>query len=127
MSRKVAQCAQKSGDEFRRAWNEGTVSTDAWTETAKYASHYNAPQDACFFLITVVRQPTAPGTVMLVRQMLYDVNQGELYGEYVGPEAGGAPGAGLPDTCRVTSLYCASRGEWGRLAATFMESGTGAP
>jgi len=126
-SQAIAQCAQKSGEEFRRAWNEGAVSTDAWTEIAEYASHYNAQKDACFFMISVVRQLPADGAVMLMRKMLYDVNEGELYGEYVGPPAGGAPGSALPERCRMTAFYCASRREWDRLAATFMESGTGAP
>ena len=124
MSRAVAQCAQKSGEEFRRAWNDGTVSTDAWTESAEYTSHYNAQQDACFFMISVVRQLPANGAVMLIRKMLYDVNEGELYGEYVGPQAGGSPGSAMPERCRMTAFYCASRKEWDRLAATFTESGT---
>jgi hypothetical protein len=127
MSQSIAQCAQKSGEEFRRAWNDGTLSTDAWTETAEYTSHYNAKQDACFFLITVVRQLPATGAVMLVRKMLYDANEGELYGEYAGPQAGGSPGSAMPDRCRMTAFYCASRKEWDRLAETFMEPGSGAP
>ena len=117
----VDRCTQKAGTEFRRAWDQGTVSTDAWSETADYASHYNARLDVCFYLVTVVRHLPASETVMLVRQMLFDVNDGELYGEYRGPEAGGAPGAQLPDVCRMTGFYCASRREWDVLAEAFME------
>jgi hypothetical protein len=125
MSQAVAQCARKSSMEFRKAWDQGTVDTEAWSESAGFASHYNEKQDVCFYMLTIVRQ--ANDTAVLVRKLLYDVNEGELYGEYRGPEAGGLPGAGMPNTCRMAGLYCASSREWDRLAGTFMESGAVGP
>jgi len=121
----AAKCARKSAEEFRRAWGEGTVSSETWTEAAAYASHYNARMETCFYLLTIARrQPSTvqgAGAPLLTRKMLFDVNEGELYGEYRGPETGGAPGSELPATCRVVGLYCASRREWDRLADAFME------
>jgi hypothetical protein len=115
------RCARKSAEEFRRAWGQD-VRTDEWRETADYRSHYNAALDSCFYLLEVVRHTAVDGGAVLVREMLFDVNEGELYGEYTGPAAGGLPGAGLPRTCRVAGFYCASRREWQRLAGAFMES-----
>jgi hypothetical protein len=117
----------KAGEEFRRAWNDGAVRTDDGLETAEYANYYNEKFDACFYELTVVRHtPAEGGDAVLLRKMLFDVNEGELYGEYRGPESGGSPGAGLPEVCRVAGLYCGSRREWDRLVEPFMETRAGA-
>jgi hypothetical protein len=121
------QCSRKAGEEFRRAWNEGSVATADWLETAEFSNHYNAKLGVCFYLLAVVRRtPADAGEAVLRRLMLFDVNEGELYGEYRGPESGGSAGAGMPAICRVAALYCASRNEWDRLVEPFMETKTGA-
>jgi hypothetical protein len=122
-----AQCRTKAGEEFRRAWNDGAVRTGDGLETAEFANYYNEKFDACFYELTVVRRtPAEGGDAVLLRKMLFDVNEGELYGEYRGPESGGSPGAGMPEVCRVAGLYCGSRREWDRLVEPFMETRAGA-
>jgi hypothetical protein len=99
------QCEKKSRDQFRRDWQDGTP--DGRT-AAEFVSHYNVKRNTCFYLLTVASAGTR-------RQMLFDINDGEQYGEYLGPATG------LPTTCRVESMYCASEREWGVLAGPYME------
>jgi len=111
------QCSRKSREEFRRAWNEGTVSTANGQETAAFTHHYNEKLRVCFYELAVVRRmPTQAGDATPLRKMLFDINEGELYGEYQGPNSG------IPKVCQVASLYCASLNEWDRLAEQFMET-----
>jgi hypothetical protein len=105
------QCEKKSRDQFRRDWQDGTP--DGRT-TAEFASHYNVKRNTCFYLLTVASAGTH-------RQMLFDINDGEQYGEYLGPAAAGSPATGLPTTCRIEGMYCASRREWGVLVGPYME------
>lgn len=116
------QCARKSGEEFRRTWSPGLVNAGGWSEAAQFASHYNPGLDVCFYLVTVTHYLSTSPAAALVQKMLVDVNDGEVYGEYAGPEAGGAPGDALPDSCRMAAFYCASKREWERVADSFMES-----
>jgi hypothetical protein len=69
----------------------------------------------------VRRTPTEAGDATLLRKMLFDINEGELYGEYRGRETG------MPKICQVASLYCASLNEWERLAGRFMETQAATP
>ena len=119
------QCGKTSRDEFRRAWDEGTVKTGDELMTADFTYHYNAKLDTCFYLLTVNhstrgngRGGAAAGTI---RKMLVDINERELYGEYLGPAAGESPPAASPTTCRVISMYCASEREWHVLVGPFIE------
>jgi hypothetical protein len=108
------QCAKMSRGQFRRAWKDGTEHTAAGRTIAEFVSHYNTSLNTCFYLLTV----TSAGTL---KKMLYDMNGGELYGEYLGPAIVESPSAGRPVTCRVDSFYCASEGEWGVLVRPYME------
>jgi hypothetical protein len=118
----VEQCARKSDEEFRKSWSPGLVHAGGWSEAAGFASHYNPKLDVCFYLVTVTHYLSSSGVAALVQSMLFDANEGELYGEYSGPAAGGSPGQALPDSCRMTAFYCASKSEWDRVADSFMES-----
>jgi len=95
------QCAQKSRDQFRRDWKDGGAS---------FSHHYNAKRATCFYLLTIHH---STGTHSI---MFFDIATGELYGEYLGPESGESPA-----TCRIESLYCASRREWEVLIQPYME------
>ena len=83
--------------------------------TAEFTNHYNAKLDACFYLVTV-KQST--GTL---RKLLFDINERELYGEYLGPATYESPAASLPKACRVAGFYCASGREWDVLVKSYME------
>jgi hypothetical protein len=102
------QCAKMSREQFRRAWKDGTDNTADGKATAQFANHYNVKLNTCFYLLTVASPDT-------LRKMLFDVNGGELYGEYLGPTTGRSK------TCRVENLYCASGGEWQVLVTPYME------
>ena len=108
-----AQCGKSALEQFRRAWKDGTEVTAEGKTTAQYASHYNATLNTCFYLLTIA----SPATL---KKMLFDVNGGELYGEYLGSTVIESP-VGRPKTCRMESLYCASGGEWDVLVRPYME------
>ena len=105
LAQRGEQCARKSRDKFQRERRQ---------EPAEFAYHYNAKLDTCFYLLTVSRERTVVRT-------LYDLNEGELYGEFQGPAASESPPKRTPDACRMVSFYCASGNEWQALAAYFME------
>ena len=108
------QCGKMSREQFRRAWNDGTVKTEEGQMTAEFTSHYNEKLNTCFYLLTV----TSPSSL---KKMLFDVNGGELYGEFLGPAAVESSKASFPKTCRVESFYCASWREWEVLVESYME------
>jgi hypothetical protein len=108
------QCARLSREQFRRAWKEGKENTADGPVTAEFLNHYNAKLNTCFYLLTVV----SPGTL---KKMLFDINGGELYGEYLGPANTESPAASRPKTCRIENLYCASGREWDVLAEPYMQ------
>ena len=109
-----AQCAKASREQFQRAWKDGKENTVDGPLTAEFTNHYNAKLNTCFYLLTVASAGT-------LKRMLFDVNGGELYGEYLGPAIIESPAASRPKTCRVESLYCASGGEWEVLVRPYME------
>ncbi|HEY8069155.1 MAG TPA: hypothetical protein VIF38_09725 [Burkholderiales bacterium] len=111
----TGQCEKKSREQFRRDWKDGGAPAQDGQAAADFASHYNAKLDTCFYLLTVKRSADA------VNLMLFDINDGEQYGEYLGPPDAGSPQTGMPATCRIESMYCASRREWEVLASSFME------
>lgn len=100
------QCASASREAFQRDWK--TVGT------AEFAHHYNTRLDTCFYLLTVVGPDTR-------NRKLFDVNERELYGEYLGPATDESPMKALPAECKVAGLYCASGREWEVLVSYFME------
>lgn len=108
-----AQCGKSAIEQFRRGWKDGTEVTAEGKTTAQYASHYNAKLNTCFYLLTVA----SPATL---KKMLFDVNGGELYGEFLGSTVVESP-VGRPKTCRLESFYCASGGEWDVLVRSYME------
>ena len=108
-----AQCGKATLEQFRRGWKDGTEVTVEGETTAQYASHYNAKLKTCFYLLTVA----SPATL---KKMLFDVNGGELYGEFLGSPVVESP-VGRPKSCRVESFYCASGGEWDVLVRPYME------
>lgn len=69
------RCEKKSREQFRRAWQDGVVNTADGKMTAEFTNHYNAELDTCFYLLTVTSAST-------LKKMLFDMNGGELYGEY---------------------------------------------
>ena len=81
---------------------------------AEFRNHYNAKLDTCFYLLTLVTSGSR-------KKMLFDVNGGELYGEYLGPAEFTSPVAERPKTCRVESFYCASGREWEVLVEPYMQ------
>ena len=108
-----AQCAKLSREQFQHAWKDGREKTAEGPLTAEFANHYNTKLNICFYLLTV----SSPGTL---KKMLFDINGGELYGEFLGPAIAESPAAGRPKTCRIESLYCASAREWDVLAEPYM-------
>lgn len=119
------QCGRKSRDEFRRAWKEGTVETADGKKTADFTNHYNARLNSCFYLLTVnhhtIDDGSASAGTNIVGKMLFDINEGEQYGEYLGPAEAVSSRDGFPKTCKVVSFYCASRREWDVLIEPYME------
>jgi hypothetical protein len=111
-------CARKSGEGFHREWPQGTSTNGHAQVTAGYAHHYNAKLDACFYLLTVIREAEAGATLS---RKLIDVNENEVYGEYLGPVAADSPVSAFPAECRVAGMYCASEREWDVLVSAFME------
>ena len=109
------RCEKAAREQFRRAWKDGSEKTEQGHVTAEFRNHYNAKLKTCFYLLTL----TSVGTL---NKMLFDVDGGELYGEYLGPATGDAPPAAHPKTCRVESLYCASGREWEVLVRPYMEN-----
>jgi hypothetical protein len=118
-------CGKRARDEYRRDWQDGIVTTADGHLAAEFASHYNAKLDTCFYLLTVSRfanrngQADVPAETLLIK--LFDLGDGELYGEYSGPAAADTPAVRSPATCRVDSFFCASRGEWEVLLEPYME------
>jgi hypothetical protein len=108
------QCEKMSREQFRRGWGDGVVNSDAGQTTAEFRNHYNAKLDTCFYLLTVVSADTR-------KKMLFDINGGEQYGEYLGPANFESPAAERPRACRVENFYCASGREWDVLAGPYME------
>lgn len=106
-SRQIAerseQCRQKSSEEFRRGWK------DAPAGTAAFTSHFNARMNSCFYLLTVDSSGEQ-------KKMLFDLSEGELYGEFLGPAEG------EPKACKLIAFYCASGREWDVLIRPYMEN-----
>ena len=113
LSELSAKCAKASASQFQRALKDGIESTPEGKATAEYRSHYNAKQNACFYLLTVTSSAA-------LKKMLFDVNGGELYGEFLGSPTVESPPV-RPKTCRVESFYCASGGEWDVLVRPYVE------
>ena len=103
------QCGKSSRDVFQRDWKDSIAKASDGHATVDITNHYNAKREICFTLLTVNH-----GTDGL-RKLLFDVNEREPYGEYLGPLAG------HPKTCRVEDLHCASSGEWDILVSPYME------
>ena len=108
------RCAKMSRDQFRRALKDGIEKSADEKLTARFASHYNVKLNTCFYLLTVASGST-------LKRMLFDVNGGELYGEYLGPAVVESPASGRPKACSLESFYCASAGEWEVLVRPYME------
>lgn len=103
------ECGRTSREVFQREWKEAAAGAAPGQPAVDFTNHYNAKLDTCFYLLTV--NDAASG----LRKMLFDVNEREPYGEYLGREAA------FPATCRVEHLYCASSGEWDVLVSPYME------
>lgn len=117
------QCEKMSREQFRRAWKDGTENTPEERMVAEFTHHYNAKLKTCFYLLTVNRTSNKVGaTSTTLNKMLFDVNGGELYGEYLGPATNDPPPTGFPKVCMVESLYCASGREWDVLVRPYMEN-----
>ena len=108
------QCGKASRAIFQRDWKDGTASSADGPVKAEYSNHYNAARSTCFYLLTLASAGT-------IRKMLFDIDGGELYGEFQGQAAVEPLPAGKPKACRVESLYCASGGEWEVLVRPYME------
>jgi len=119
------QCATRSSGQFRRDWKGGTVITPQGRMTADFVNHYNAKLNTCFYLLTVRHatedggQGGASGGTVSIK--LFDIGDGEQYGEYSGPAVVGSPPTRLPDACTIESMYCASMREWDVLLQPYME------
>jgi len=121
-----AECEKVSRDQFRRAWKDGSETTAEEKMVAEFTHHYNAKLKTCFYLLTVNRTSVKSGQSGAIagtlNKMLFDVNGGELYGEYLGPATNDPPPATFPKICMVESLYCASGREWDVLVRPYMEN-----
>jgi len=119
------QCGRKSREEFRRAWNEGTLKTADGQMTAEFTNHYNVKLNSCFYLLTVNHYTnggdSSSASANTLNKMLFDINEGERYGEYLGPATDESPPVRHPAACKVVSLDCASRREWEALVEPYME------
>jgi hypothetical protein len=107
------QCGKQSREQFRRAWQDGKENAADGKLGAEFTSHYNGKLNTCFYLLTVASANS-------LKKMLFDINGGELYGEYLGPAQAESPASGQPKICRVESFYCASAREWDVLVAPYM-------
>lgn len=120
-----AQCEKLSREQFRRAWKDGSETTAEERMVAEFTHHYNAKLKTCFYLLTVNRtsNKSVPGgtAVTTLNRMLFDINGGESYGEYLGPSTSESPPT-MPKVCLVESLYCASGREWDVLIRPYMEN-----
>ena len=108
------QCSSRSRAQFSRDWKDGVEITAEGKTTAEFSNHYNAKSNTCFYLLTV----SSPGTR---KKMLFDINGGELYGEFQGVADIDLPKPPMPKACRVESFYCASEREWHVLIEPYME------
>ncbi len=119
------RCAKATGDQFRRDWKDGVVAGPDGKMTADFTSHYNARMNTCFYLLTVRHSPDKSGqggaSADSLRKFLFDIDDNEQYGEYLGPATSGSPKAGLAATCRIEAMYCASEGEWKVLSVPYMQ------
>lgn len=107
-------CRERARAEYRATRRTSATQAPEGMVTSGYAPHYNAKLDTCFYLQTVSYPASA------LRRTLMDINEREIYGEYLGLVEGGAPGARIPDACNVAGMYCASEREWELLARNFM-------
>ena len=117
------QCGKTSRDRFRRDWKDGVVPTPDGQMTAEFTNHYNAKLNTCFYLLTVNRYTNGEGgaSTSTLSMMFFDIDDDELYGEYLGPATIESPPTRIPTTCRLEYMYCASRGEWEVLVRRYME------
>ena len=109
----AGQCESRAREQFRRGWRDGKENGADGAMSAEFMHHYNGKMNTCFYLLTV----TTAGTL---KRMLFDVDSGELYGEYLGPAQFESPRDAVPKTCRVESFYCASGREWDVLVAPYL-------
>jgi hypothetical protein len=119
---RVEQCAKETRERVRSDPSQGIVDAHG---TVDFAQHYNSKLDTCFLLLTV-SSPENPGgefgtSPALVARKLIDVNENELYGEYLGQPPDTPPPGRAPATCEVMSMYCGSGREWEVLVRNFME------
>lgn len=115
------RCEKAAREQFRRAWKDGAETNAEEKIVAEFTHHYNAKRKTCFYLLSVNRHSTKGGASTL-NKMLFDVDGGELYGEYLGPASSDTPPAAFPKTCMVESFYCASGREWDVLVRPYMEN-----
>jgi hypothetical protein len=119
---RAEKCAKDTRERFRKDSSQGVADAQGSVE---FAQHYSTKLDTCFLLLTA-SSPENPGgefgtSPALVVRKLIDVNENELYGEYLGPPPDAPSPRRVPDTCEVLSMYCASGGEWSVLVQNFME------
>jgi len=114
------RCDRDSRDVFRREWQDGAVDDADGLATAEFASHYNAKLRVCYYLL-VIKSDRAGAADRTLHKLLFDLDERELYGEYLGSAADDSAAAATPKACRVAGYYCASMREWGVLARPFME------
>jgi hypothetical protein len=105
-----AHCKKQSIARFQR-----DAKTRADAPAAEFAHHYSAKLDTCFYLLTASRGDK------LSRQLV-DLNESEIYGEFLGPADAETPAQATADLCKVESFYCASAREWDVLVRPYMEN-----
>jgi len=119
---RIESCAMRSRERFRDDASHGVADAQG---SVVFAQHYNIRLDTCFLLLTA-SSPENPGgefgtSPAFVVRKLIDVNENELYGEYLGPPADTSPPGHVPTACEVMSMYCGSGREWEVLVRHFME------
>lgn len=115
------RCDRTSRDVFRREWQDGVVADAEGLATADFVNHYNAVLRVCYYLLAI-ESGQAGAAARTLHKLLFDVDERELYGEYLGPADEDSPAASAPRACSVAGYYCASAREWDVLARPFMEN-----
>lgn len=110
------RCGRHAAETFRRERKTNLVKDKDGQTLANYRSHYSPKLNKCFYL--EMSNHWAPGKTNqpptdLLR--LYDLHENKEYGTYF--DGGG----GTLLNCVVVGKKCASKGEWERLIAPYME------
>ena len=87
------------------------------THTYSYRNHYSARLNKCFFLILKNDYPEKLFEDGIRILELYDLNENNRYGLYIGTTKGEGP----PTECEMRGRKCNSEEEWVNLTSPYMD------